>query len=108
MLNLEERQEQEIADLRKQRDQERAEKQAFELRLMAVEALLRTPFSDETEDVTAFGRDVWVYCRQHMKVHQTGWCSVGVYDKIGLGVKTAQEGIEKCREWALPLYQDRD
>lgn len=60
----------------------------------------------ETEDVVAFGRDAWVYCRQHMKAHQTGWCSVGAHDKVALGVTTANEAINKCREWGFALYHD--
>jgi cobalamin biosynthesis protein CbiD len=59
-----------------------------------------------TEDEIAFGAGAWVYCRAHMKPHETGWCGVGNRDKIGLGVKTAQEAIDKCREWGFELYAD--
>jgi len=38
-----------------------------------------------TADFLAFGDD-WVYCNQHLRPHSTGWCSVGVRDKIGLGI----------------------
>jgi hypothetical protein len=105
---IEERQAIEIEGLRKARDEYRAEKHELRDRLMEVSRILSTPTSEEQPDVEAFGRDVWVYCNQHMKVHLTGWCSVSPRDKIGLGVKTVQEGIEKCREWKLPLHQDRD
>lgn len=54
-----------------------------------------------TEDEIVFGKDAWIYCRQHRKAHQTGWCGVGVRDKVGLGVKTAQEAQQKCWEWGL-------
>jgi hypothetical protein len=75
----------------------------FDWRTLA-KSLLRPP----TEDEALFGRGAWIYCRQHMKVHATGWCSVSIRDKIGLGVDTAQEGVEKCRAWGFDLYQDRN
>lgn len=58
-----------------------------------------------TEDEKAFGVDAWIYCNQHLKPHQTGWCSVAVRDKIGLGVKTASEAYSKCLDWGLELYE---
>lgn len=57
-----------------------------------------------TEDEIAFGADAWVYCRAHVRAHQTGWCGVSNRDKVGLGVTTAQEAYAKCREWGFPLY----
>lgn len=63
-------------------------------------------FTAPTEDEIAFGKDSWVYCNQHMRAHQTGWCSVSPRDKVGLGVKTAQEALDKCRAWKFPLYAD--
>lgn len=59
-----------------------------------------------TEDQIAFGVGAWVYCSQHMRAHQTGWCSVSPRDKVGLGVTTAQEAYEKCRAWKFELYAD--
>ncbi len=64
------------------------------------------PMPPPMEDVAAFGRDAWVYCRQHMRAHETGWCSVGAHDKVGLGVKTAKEAQAKCREWGFELHHD--
>lgn len=60
-----------------------------------------------TEDEIAFGRDAWVYCKAHMKAHQTGWCGVSPRDKVGLGVTTAQEAYAKCRDWGFALYSDQ-
>lgn len=57
-------------------------------------------------DELVFGPDAWVYCRQHMRAHETGWCSVSVRDKVALGVKTATEAQDKCRDWGFPLYVD--
>ena len=61
------------------------------------------------EDAKVFGENQWVYCRQHMKPHATGWCSVSVNDKLGLGIsgndtQAAKDAYEKCREWNLPIY----
>jgi len=61
---------------------------------------------EATEDVIAFGKDAWVYCNQHLKAHETGWCTVSPRDKVGLGVKTAAEAYEKCRAWGFVLYAD--
>lgn len=76
-------------------------------RLVQIAAIVNAPLSDEQPDVAAFGRGAWVYCSQHMKPHQTGWCSVSVRDKIGLGVSTAEEAYTKCRDWKLPIYGEK-
>jgi len=61
-----------------------------------------------TEDELVFGAGTWVYCSQHMKPHQTGWCGVSARDKLGLGdVKNIHEAIDKCRLFHLPLSADR-
>ena len=56
------------------------------------------------EDVV-FG-DQLIYCRQHLKVHTTGWCGVSNRDKVGLGTKDHKEAVEKCRDWGFTLYAD--
>jgi hypothetical protein len=60
-----------------------------------------------TEDEIAFGVSAWVYCSQHMRAHQTGWCGVAARDKVGLGVTTAADADAKCRAWGFALYADR-
>lgn len=55
------------------------------------------------EDEQVFGKDAWVYCRAHMRAHQTGWCGVSPREKVGLGVATAKEAQAKCREWGFEL-----
>lgn len=57
-----------------------------------------------TEDEIAFGKDAWVYCRQHVRPHETGWCGVSPRDKVGLGVKTAEEAYEKCHSWGFEIF----
>lgn len=104
MLTNEERLEQEVAEKRQYIEEYATEKAELRLRLMQLTALIDTPLIDEQPDVAAFGRGAWVYCRQHVKPHQTGWCSVGVYDKIGLGVATAKEAYAKCEQWGLKIF----
>lgn len=60
-----------------------------------------------TEDVAAFGKDAWIYCSAHRGSHQTGWCTVSVRDKIGLGVDNADAAYEKCRAWKFPIYGEK-
>ena len=64
---------------------------------------------NQTEDAQVFGDD-WVYCRQHLRPHTTGWCGVGVRDKIDLGIPPGEFGEwsrlahEKCRRFGLKIY----
>lgn len=67
-----------------------------------IEGLRKPP----TEDELAFGKDAWIYCNQHCRPHQTGWCTVAPRDKVGLGVSTGEEAMAKCRAWKFPLYAD--
>lgn len=107
MQSREERLAAEVEVLRTTRNELMDEKTACIARLAEAARLLNTPFSDEEADIAAFGRGVWIYCSQHMRPHLTGWCSVGVYDKIGLGVQTSEDAYEKCRRWKLPLDGER-
>lgn len=106
MQTYEERLEAELEEKRQFLKEYATEKEELRQRLRDLETLVCAAFSDEQPDVAAFGRGEWVYCRQHVKPHPTGWCSVGVYDKLGLGVETAEEAYVKCREFGLPIYGD--
>jgi hypothetical protein len=59
-----------------------------------------------TEDEKVFGIGQWVYCGQHLRPHRTGWCTVGVRDKVGLGTTDETEAWEKCSRLGLRLYKD--
>ncbi len=50
-----------------------------------------------TEDSKAFGGDRWVYCRQHMNPHTTGWCSVRLEDKVLLDATNMEDAIKECQ-----------
>lgn len=48
----------------------------------------------------------WVYCSQHLNVHLSGWCTVPLRDKLGIGpVKDRAEAIKKCLSMGLKLYE---
>lgn len=62
-----------------------------------------------TDDEKAFGVDAWVYCSQHRNAHLTGWCTVSVRDKLGIGLVGQENGraaLEKCRMFHLPIRGD--
>lgn len=61
-----------------------------------------------TEDFKEWG-DAWVYCNQHLAAHKTGWCSVGVRNKVCLcaGDKTEEEAVKKCLDFGFKLYSER-
>lgn len=47
-----------------------------------------------TEDET-LGK--YVYCTQHLRVHATGWCTVGVEDKLALQAETLDEAVQEAK-----------
>lgn len=60
-------------------------------------------------DVTTFGAEHWIYCRQHLAPHLTGWCTVDIADKIGLGIYGVDNrdlAYEKCRNWGLHIHDN--
>jgi hypothetical protein len=64
-----------------------------------------------TEDEVVYGEGAWVYCAQHMNAHPTGWCTVSVRDKLGLGIvghEKGKEAIEKCKAFGLELVDRPD
>ena len=49
-----------------------------------------------TEDEKAFGRNRIVYCKQHLRAHSTGWCSVGNDQKVALQSADPKEAELEC------------
>lgn len=53
-----------------------------------------------------------MYCGQHLGPHRSGWCTVGLDYKVGLGPfegeehQQAKAAAEKCRTLGLRLYQE--
>lgn len=60
---------------------------------------------DMTEDERVFGEAQWIYCAQHLRPHLTGWCSVPVSQKLGLGVSTEKEAYAKCALLGLSVFK---
>jgi len=58
---------------------------------------------EDVEDYKTFGED-FVYCRQHLRPHSTGWCTVSVSEKIALGVPTTEEAYKKCESFKLKVF----
>lgn len=61
--------------------------------------------SPNVEDFKIFG-NTWIYCSQHRRVHSTGWCTVSIRDKVGLGIsntgeKSELEAIKKATQLGL-------
>lgn len=46
----------------------------------------------------------WVYCTQHVRPHQTGWCTVWPRDKIPLEAKDREAAYAECRAKGLKIY----
>jgi hypothetical protein len=49
----------------------------------------------------------WVYCKQHLNVHSTGWCTVYPTEKIALKAETEAEAFEEVRAngWKIWKWQ---
>lgn len=70
----------------------------------------------QTEDAVLFGEGQYVYCLSHLAAHLTGWCTVGIDHKVGLGIPKAEDPKQfhdslesaraKCRTIGLKLYSD--
>jgi len=50
----------------------------------------------------------YVYCRQHVHCHSTGWCTVSADDKIPLKATTHIEAVEECKANGWRLYPSKD
>ena len=59
---------------------------------------------DRTEDAKVFGPNAWVYCREHLRPHSTGWCTVFVRDKVLLDAKYEEAAYAEARAKGLKIY----
>jgi hypothetical protein len=46
----------------------------------------------------------WVYCKQHLRPHSTGWCTVHADEKIPLDAKTREEAYEETIARGLHIF----
>lgn len=56
-----------------------------------------------SQDDTVSGA-AFVYCCQHLRVHNTGWCGVSNLDKIPLISRTMDEAQEEWRRKASVIH----
>lgn len=100
----------EIVSVPPERDAER------DTALKAAEAMLMPTLSrqglrsadmiETAKDAEVFGADAWVYCKQHVRPHSTGWCTVDVKDKIKLDATDRTAAIAECRDKGLKMVGD--
>lgn len=62
--------------------------------------------SDDFDDVSVFGENVYVYCNQHLAPHRTGWCTVSNHNKVALGAANYDAAVDECRAKGFTLYSD--
>jgi len=60
---------------------------------------------DRTEDAKVFGPEAWVYCKQHLRPHSTGWCTVPLRDKTLLKAKDREDAYAEARDKGLMIYR---
>jgi hypothetical protein len=72
--------------------------------LDASSLLRKIDMSMITEDEQTFGKNVWVYCSQHLRPHLTGWCTVGVKDKTLLTATGEHQAYDECRAAGFKLF----
>ncbi len=57
-----------------------------------------------TEDVKTFGKNVFVYCNQHLYPHLTGWCTVDSHHKTLLEATTVEDAYRECVSKEFPIF----
>lgn len=61
----------------------------------------------DTDDARKWGERAIIYCRSHMRPHETGWCTVPVTDKLKLHAADLATADDECRRFGLPLFSDK-
>lgn len=59
---------------------------------------------EQTDDMQKYG-DVIVYCKQHLRPHRTGWCTVSLTDKVKLDASTLETAYVECETKGYKLFQ---
>ena len=54
-----------------------------------------------------FGEGVWIYCKSHMRAHQTGWCTVPKDNKVPLDATNHNDAVVECRQKGFALFDDK-
>ena len=58
-----------------------------------------------TEDAKHFGENVFIYCNQHLRPHRTGWCTVGVNNKVKLDATDEAAAYAECEAKGYKIYK---
>lgn len=59
-----------------------------------------------TEDEITFGAERYVYCKQHMRPHGTGWCTVSPDNKVLLDATERDAAYEEARAKGFKIYEE--
>lgn len=64
-------------------------------------------------DLMFFSKDMkgpvaWVYCKQHLRPHPTGWCTVNPGQKIPLNATTSDAAYAEVRTAGWPIYGETE
>lgn len=46
----------------------------------------------------------WIYCKQHLRPHTTGWCTVDPSDKIPLDSTNWEDALKECVTKGFKIY----
>lgn len=57
-----------------------------------------------TQDAQKFGEGRWVYCRSHVTVHSTGWCTVSANRKVLLKASDRESALAEARANGFPIH----
>lgn len=49
----------------------------------------------------------FVYCKQHLRPHSTGWCTVHASDKVALKATTSEAAYDEVRANGWTIFQER-
>lgn len=60
---------------------------------------------DKRDDAKQFGKDAWVYCKQHLRPHVTGWCTVPNDQKLALDAKNLLDAVAECERKQLRIWK---
>ena len=46
----------------------------------------------------------YVYCKSHVGPHSTGWCGVGLDNKMPLDADSPEAAFQECKRLGLPVH----
>ena len=61
--------------------------------------------NDFVPDDEYFGKNVWIYCNQHLRPHLTGWCTVSNRNKVKLDAQDDVAAYAECKQRDFHIYR---